>query len=164
MDRSPSGFLPLCILAWMHLYWFCSYTPYVLAQDRIDYFTWTGPTMIMVKLPDHFRAEQKLKHIITGIIQTPLKHLQADGINHFSGKPVPVFNHSVKKCFLVSSLTLPWHRFEPFSYVLLLGTRENSSYLPLQRFCKALLTTVTYRQLTRDRKEPGSLPNSIIAT
>ena len=28
----------------------------------------------LVQLPDHFRADQKLKHIVKGIVQMPLKH------------------------------------------------------------------------------------------
>ena len=28
----------------------------------------------LVQLPDHFRADQKLKHIIKGTAQMPLKH------------------------------------------------------------------------------------------
>ena len=27
-----------------------------------------------VQLPDHFRADQKLKHVIKGVVQMPLQH------------------------------------------------------------------------------------------
>ncbi|KAK4823085.1 hypothetical protein QYF61_025707 [Mycteria americana] len=36
----------------------------------------------------------------------------------------------VKKCFLTSSLNLPWHSFEPFPHVLSLDTREKRSAPP----------------------------------
>lgn len=35
-----------------------------------------------VQLSDHFGADQKLKHVIEGIVQMPLEHGQAWGINH----------------------------------------------------------------------------------
>jgi len=79
-----------------------------------------------VHLSDHFRADQKLKHVIKGIVLIPLKHSQAWGINHLPGKPVPGFEHpSVKKRFQLPSLNLPWHCFEPFhmSYHWILGRR-----------------------------------------
>ena len=28
----------------------------------------------LVQLPDHFRADQKIKHVIKGIVKMPLKH------------------------------------------------------------------------------------------
>jgi len=28
----------------------------------------------LVQLPDHFRADQKFKHVVKGIVQMPLKH------------------------------------------------------------------------------------------
>jgi len=28
----------------------------------------------LVQLPDHFRADQKLKHVFKGVVQMPLKH------------------------------------------------------------------------------------------
>ncbi|KAK4816063.1 hypothetical protein QYF61_011071 [Mycteria americana] len=50
-----------------------------------------------VQLPDRFRADQKLKHGIKGIVQMPLKHWQAWGIDHLSRKPVPGFDHPLGK-------------------------------------------------------------------
>jgi len=41
----------------------------------------------LVELPDHFRADQKLKHVIKGIGQMLLKHWQAWDIDHLSRKP-----------------------------------------------------------------------------
>jgi len=45
----------------------------------------------LVQLPDHFRAKQILKYVIEGIVQIPLEHGQALGINHLTRKPVPVY-------------------------------------------------------------------------
>jgi len=39
-------------------------------------------------------------------------------------------NLSVKKCFLMSSLNLLWHSFEPFPRVLSLDHREKTSAPP----------------------------------
>lgn len=44
-------------------------------------------------LPDHFRATQKLKHVIEGPVQAPLEHQQAWGIKHLAGRLVPALNH-----------------------------------------------------------------------
>jgi len=61
-----------------------------------------------VQLPDQFRADQKLKHIIKGNVQVPHKHWRAWGIDDLSRKPVPVSDQPlVKKCFLMSSLSFP---------------------------------------------------------
>lgn len=46
-----------------------------------------------VQLPEYFQASQKLKHVNEGIIQIPLEHWQASGINHPARKPVPVSDH-----------------------------------------------------------------------
>ena len=51
----------------------------------------------IVQLADRFRASRKLKHITEGIVQMHLERWQAQGINHFSGKPVPVFDHFPNK-------------------------------------------------------------------
>ena len=37
----------------------------------------------LVQLPEHFRAKQKLQHIIVGIIQTPVEHWQAQDTSTF---------------------------------------------------------------------------------
>jgi len=49
----------------------------------------------------------KLTHVIRGIVQTPLQHQQAWGIDPLSGKPVPVFDHHL------SNETLPKVKSEP---------------------------------------------------
>ena len=46
----------------------------------------------LVQLPDQFRADQKLKYIIKGMVQMSLKHWQAWGINHLSRKSFPGFD------------------------------------------------------------------------
>ena len=46
-----------------------------------------------VQLPDHFRVNQKWKHINEGIVQMPVEHWQAWGINQLSKKSVPEFSH-----------------------------------------------------------------------
>jgi len=38
----------------------------------------------LVQLPDPFRADQKLKRVIKGIVQTPLKHWQASSGSNFT--------------------------------------------------------------------------------
>ena len=65
---------------------------------KIEYFPLEGTyNNRLAQLPDHFRADQKLKHAIKGIVQMPLKHWQAWGIDHLSRKPVPVFDHPLGK-------------------------------------------------------------------
>jgi len=60
----------------------------------------------LAQLPDQYRADHKLKHVVMGIVQMPLKHWEPRGINHLSSKPVPVFDppFSVKISFLMSHL------------------------------------------------------------
>jgi len=47
----------------------------LLEYNRMEYFqleeTYDDH---LVQLPDHFRADQKLKHVIKGVVQMPLKH------------------------------------------------------------------------------------------
>jgi len=82
----------------------------------------------LVQLPEQFRADQKLKHIIKGIVQMPLKHRQLWGIDRLSKQPDPVFDTlSVNKCFLKSNLNLPWRSFEPFPCVFWLDPSEKRS-------------------------------------
>ena len=50
----------------------------------------------LAQLPDHSRANQKLKCIIESIIQKPFEQWQSWGINHLTRKPVPVFDLSHK--------------------------------------------------------------------
>jgi len=50
-----------------------------------------------VQLSDLFRANQKFKHILEGVAQMPLEHRKAQGINHSSRKPVPLFDHPERK-------------------------------------------------------------------
>jgi len=61
----------------------------------------------LAQLPDHFRADQKLKLVVKGIVQTPLKHWQAWGINHLSRKPVPVSDHPLSKGMLPNVWSKP---------------------------------------------------------
>lgn len=84
-------------------------------------------------MPDHFRADLKLTYITKGIFQTLLN---TDNIGAYSSTTLEILFHSlatflVKKFFLMSSLNLPWHGFEPFSRVLSLNPREKGSHLPL---------------------------------
>ena len=51
----------------------------------------------LVQLPGHFRADQKLQHVIEAIVQMPLKQRQAWGMDHLSRKPVPLFPYSLGK-------------------------------------------------------------------
>lgn len=88
----------------------------------IDYFTCKECRMIiLVQLHYHFRADQKLNHVVKGILQMPLKppHREGWDINHLSRKPVPVLNPClVKKYFRMSTLNLLWCISEPFSCIL----------------------------------------------
>jgi len=51
----------------------------------------------LVQPPEHFRADQKLKQVVKGIVHMPLKNWQGWGIGHLSRKPVPVFDHPLGK-------------------------------------------------------------------
>ena len=42
----------------------------------------------LVQLPDHFRAFQKLKHVINSIVQMPLENWEAWAISHHSRMPL----------------------------------------------------------------------------
>lgn len=44
-----------------------------MEQNGMEYFNYKGPTA-MIHLPEHFRTDQKLKHIFKGIVLMPLKH------------------------------------------------------------------------------------------
>lgn len=46
----------------------------------------------LVQLPDQFRADQELNHIVKRIVQIPLKDSQACSISRVSRKCVPVFS------------------------------------------------------------------------
>lgn len=90
-----------------------------------------GTSNYLVQLCDNLRADYKMKHVIKGIVEMPLKHWQTWGIDHLSRKPIPVFDHPLsKEIFLTSSLYLPWHSFEPFPHVLSPKTRKKSSATP----------------------------------
>lgn len=69
------------------------------------------PKNHQVQLLEHFRAKQKLKDIIKGIVLMPLDHCQAQGINQLSRKPIPMFSLTVKNIFLMSGLNLIWCSF-----------------------------------------------------
>ena len=51
----------------------------------------------LVQLPDHFRANQKLKHAAEDFVQISLDHSQARDMNNLSRKPVLVIDHSYRK-------------------------------------------------------------------
>lgn len=60
-----------------------------------------------VPVSEHFRANQKLKHIINGSIQMAVEHIQVWGISHLTRKPVPVFDTlPLNIFFLTCSLNL----------------------------------------------------------
>lgn len=48
----------------------------------------------LVQLPGHPRDNQKLKHIMGGIIPKPPEHQQARGISHLPRKPAAAFDHA----------------------------------------------------------------------
>jgi len=69
-----------------------------LEQNRIERFQ-LGVTYNdhLVRLPDYFKADQKLKQVIKGIVQISLEQLQAWAINHLSRKYIPVFDRPLGK-------------------------------------------------------------------
>lgn len=70
----------------VHCWLFCIYNACKSTCHRIGYLSWKGSTSNhSVQLSDHFRAYQKLKRIIKGVVQMPLKYFM------LSRKPVPVF-------------------------------------------------------------------------
>lgn len=76
--------------------------------NTIDYFSWKLPkTNHLVQLPNHFRAYQKLRNVVEGIFQMPLKHRQAWGINYFSRKPFPGSDHHLGKEMLPNAQSKP---------------------------------------------------------
>jgi len=50
-------------------------------------------TDYLLQLPDHFRADQNLKHVVKGVLQMSFKNYQSWGINHLSRKSVLMFDH-----------------------------------------------------------------------
>lgn len=62
------------------------------------------------QLPDHFRANQKLKRITEDIVQMPLEQWQAWGFNHLARRPVPFdcLHGEVGRnlAYLISDLTI----------------------------------------------------------
>lgn len=96
----------------------------------------------LVQLPEQFRANQKLKHVVKGNMSKCLLNSDKPGAlttslgNLFQCLTTIV----VKKCFQASSLNLPWHSFEPYPQVLSLDTWEKRSaapsVLPLLRICR----------------------------
>lgn len=42
-------------------------------QNRTVQISWKGPAKI-IQLPDHSRTNQKLRHVIEGVIQMPPEH------------------------------------------------------------------------------------------
>ena len=94
----------------------------------------------LVQWPDQFRADQKLKHVKRCIFQMPLDTwtlLAADRPGASTTSLGSLFQClttlSVKKCFLMSSVNLLWHSFEPFPCGLSLDTRKKNSAPPSPR-------------------------------
>ncbi|NXY81657.1 TY3H monooxygenase, partial [Alcedo cyanopectus] len=77
----------------------------------------------LVQLPDQFRADQKLNHVVKGIVQMPFKHCQTCGISHLSRKPVPMFDHPLcKKTFPNVQSKSPWRSSDkPPKYLILVS-------------------------------------------
>lgn len=48
------------------------------------------------------KCDRKLKHVVKGIDQTPLKCCQVWGIDQFSREPIPVFDHPLRKEMLLN--------------------------------------------------------------
>jgi len=86
-----------------------SYQPFRIEQNRTKQkFQLEGTyNNHLVQPPDHSRADQKLKHVIKGIVQMPLEHGQAWGIDHISRKPVLVFDHPLGKEMLHNAQSKP---------------------------------------------------------
>ncbi|KAK4829643.1 hypothetical protein QYF61_005936 [Mycteria americana] len=77
---------------------------------------------------------------------------------------------SVKKCFLMSSLNLPWCSFEPFPDILSLDLREKSSASPFPRpFLRKLLRamrlplSLLFSKLDKPKDIPSSPFTSFVA-
>lgn len=85
----------------------------------------------LVQVPDHYKADQKFKHIIKGIVHMTFKHWQTWDIDHLFSKPIPEADLSLFKEVVLNIQSQPsWHSFETFPHILSLGTREKSSAPP----------------------------------
>lgn len=68
----------------------------------------------LVQVPD-----QRLKLIVSGVVQMPLAHWQTGGINHRFGEPVSVLHYFPSQEMLPNVKSKPPHcSFEPFPHVL----------------------------------------------
>lgn len=99
-----------------------------LPMAKMVYFQleWTPRVQVF----NHFKADQKPKYNIKGIVQRLLKDWQAWGIKHPSRKPAPVLDLPSKEMFPNFKTKLPQAQFEPFQCVLWLDPRKQSSAPP----------------------------------
>lgn len=66
-------------------------------KNKIDYSVGRDLPRSSSQPPDQFKADQKLKHTIKGIVKMLLKLRQAWGTDHLLRKPVPAFDYSFGK-------------------------------------------------------------------
>lgn len=63
---------------------------------------------------DQFRDDQKLHHVVKGILQMLLKHWQPEGFDHLSRNPVPVFDHILgEEMFPNEAFAWTWRLAKP---------------------------------------------------
>ena len=78
------------------------------------------------------------------------KQVQGWWLNHLPEKPIPVINNpSVKKCFLISNLNLPWCNWRPFPLIL--------SPISSEKRPAPLLPTFTF-QILEERNKVSPQP------
>lgn len=99
----------------------------------------------LVRLPDCFRANQNIKHIIEGIIQMPLRPWQAWGI---SRKPLPVFDQPHGKEIFPNiqfEPTLAQISAIPLCYTFI-GLYESTGFLLLQGLSRSEASFISTKQ------------------
>lgn len=125
-----------------------------MVTDEFKIKSWNSPSRViiirhfqfkvtnndpLVQLHDHFKADQKWKEKLLRVLSNHLSNTGKLGASTSSpGRLLQCLTSlSVKKCILMSSLKVPWNRFEPPQHIPSLGTREKSptppSLLPLLR-------------------------------
>lgn len=81
--------------AWVAVLWYHFYL-------SLSMMEWNGTEQNgmerngIVQLPDPFRVNQKLQHVVEDILQMPLDHWQARNINHISWNTVPMFDQNFR--------------------------------------------------------------------
>lgn len=91
---------------------------------RCDGVEWNGIVWLegiftdhQVWVPDHFKTNQKLKHVIEGILQIPLgTDSHEASITSLKSWFRCLTTFTVRKCFPVWCLIFPWHSFDPFPH------------------------------------------------